>query len=682
MLIKLVFLVLLTWLSFVRANKLGYGPRICEVIAKSSIYDCSNLLLQWEDLETSLIEPTRTATSLSLASNNFSSIITNKTFNIFKLLDHTLNLSSNRLEKIESHGFFYNPDFRNPYSQLKTLRIRILDLSHNSFEVIPWNSINLLWTLEKIYFNGNTKLTVLDRGDLAVTLNMSFMSLTHLYFSSCSIELVKPDILKEFKSLKFLDLSGNNLRNINQKVGSVLYSLGGVDLRLGQNKLECSCHLLWLKKYLIKFGLNDTRCLINKPINIDSVPILVKQIPVNLVSNPNDMVLNSSMSSMSNLSQASNDTASVINLDDSKFMCEINFREPSKWFQVKDRDDRYEIVLKCLVQGYPLPSIRWNENNKSLDKKSTYKTFSIKEREIKTEGHLKTIESTLKFFLVVPIRPSLNGYRNYSCRAMLGSGLKKPKDPSTNEIETDSIQKMVDFKVYHGVDLAYSGWFSNDFSNTESSEVTLRNIYHSEKSDELEAAYIRSRQRPFIYWIILMVCLLFALMIVLFATYCIIHNNHKSAKMREELRFLGHSSYSVNKRSAIYLSSSTANTKHSSAVMSHDKSVLSPLKPDNIREHQEYISIYFNDNQNDQTPYSDSVHYSNLNDSPSSLLLNGATEITYTQSDQRDRSADSDNLQSSPVDSDDEAKSFEENISEYQDPEFDDLRKPDQRIEK
>lgn len=126
---------------------------ICEVLAKTTIYDCSNLGLEWPDLEKSLIEPTRTATSLNLASNNFGSHIANKTFNVFKLLDDTLNLSSNSIASIESHGFFVHP-YMNSQDRFNALGIKVLDLSFNSFQIIPWNAIKSLYNLQKLYFNG------------------------------------------------------------------------------------------------------------------------------------------------------------------------------------------------------------------------------------------------------------------------------------------------------------------------------------------------------------------------------------------------------------------------------------------------------------------------------------------------------------------------------------------------
>ena len=193
-----------------------------------------------------------------------------------------------------------------------------------------------------------------------------------------------------------------------------------------KQRLKCDCKLLWLKKYLLKYGPNNPECILNKP-NVTAT-ILVEKIPVNLVNNPN--MPSDQTTSLPDLTepfrQIKNDEyRRLTELDDVNFICELKFKDPGQWFQIKELENRYEITLKCLVRGYPEPTIRWNEDNKSLNKKSTYKMFMIEEKEVdemnKEDSYSKLIESTLKFIMVTPIRPSLNGYRNYTCRAMLNT---------------------------------------------------------------------------------------------------------------------------------------------------------------------------------------------------------------------------------------------------------------------
>jgi hypothetical protein len=189
--------------------------------------------------------------------------------------------------------------------------------------------------------------------------------------------------------------------------------------------------LLWLKKYLIKYAFEDTECILsNKIWNKQERSLAIKAIPVNLVSNPNDEeIINSARRINSSDSMSVESLKSVKRLDDSQFACDLEFQKQDNWYQIRELSDRYEITLTCLVSGFPRPSIRWNENNKSLNKKSTYKTFSIEEREIsvpsQSSSYLKTVESSLKLLLALPIRPSLNGYKNYSCRAMINDDSSK-----------------------------------------------------------------------------------------------------------------------------------------------------------------------------------------------------------------------------------------------------------------
>lgn len=247
----------------------------------------------------------------------------------------------------------------------------------------------------------------------------------------------------------------------------------------------------------------------------------------------------------------------------------------------------------------------------------------------------------------------------------------------------DLAQKVVEFKVYHGVDFAYS-WFSTDYAGMDSYMPTVRREKLPAEETFYKTSYILSKERPFVYWITLVACVILILVFLLFATYCIVRNNHKSAKMREELRFLGHSEYTLNnKRSVIYLTNPKVpkNTKPFSGMGSIDRSVLTPLKPDNIREHQDYSFVHYN--QTKCSPSNnDSAHYTNINfGSPSSILMNGAAEL-FDPTCQH-QSFDEEPIQSSPIESstesDDGMKSFDENIAEYQDPELVDLRAPGQK---
>lgn len=118
---------------------------------------------------------------------------------------------------------------------------------------------------------------------------------------------------------------------------------------------------------------------------------------------------------------------------------------------------------------------------------------------------------------------------------------------------------MVSFEIYHGVDFGYDSWFSsNSYPTIDSLESSPRsNSFNSDPN------YIRKHDRPFIYWIIMGCVVLFILVFVLFTSFCIVRNNHESAKMRAELQFFGPATYTANKRSAIYMTTPSTNRRQS-----------------------------------------------------------------------------------------------------------------------
>jgi len=203
-------------------------------------------------------------------------------------------------------------------------------------------------------------------------------------------------------------------------------------LFLKSKRLNCNCKLLWLKDYLRKNGHDKPTCSLDRSISHDlHKTSLVKTVAVDLVNNPNKEAL------AGQLGPASLEPSFIDNhyksklelteLDDSLFVCEIEFVEPVeplKWYQVTEGSEFIKISLTCVAQGYPRPEIRWNENNKSLDKKSEYKTWAIQDKIINDKLSMFTVESTLEFKLSLPIMPSLFGYKNYSCKAMLNTEAK------------------------------------------------------------------------------------------------------------------------------------------------------------------------------------------------------------------------------------------------------------------
>ena len=236
------------------------------------------------------------------------------------------------------------------------------------------------------------------------------------------------------------------------------------------------------------------------------------------------------------------------------------------------------------------------------------------------------------------------------------------------KLDKDLAQKMYLFRIHHeNEDDDVTGYTLPDIFNLESQY----------DSSSYNKDYVKKREKPFVYWIILVACILFTLMVILFATICIVRNNHKNVKLEEQLRYFSHSNYSVNKR--IYLNNVSTATRD---LNSSKFDAMQPLKPDNIREHQDYSSIYMNNNTSsvNKSPSRYSMPYSNVYfDTPTSLKGTNDFLLLAADDQAQNESFDQNPVDISQIERDNSScssKFYEENIEEYQDPEFDDLRKP------
>ena len=201
------------------------------------------------------------------------------------------------------------------------------------------------------------------------------------------------------------------------------------------------------------------------------------------------------------------------------------------------------------------------------------------------------------------------------------------------------------------------------------------------------------RYRQYIIWIIIAACLIFVIMDISFAVFCVLRAK-KNLKLEEQMftrsSSVNYSYSSIYKRSAIYLPSSSIRADNSSSTQ--------PLKPDVRREHQESSSIYANihrtpsrssaglydthDNkQKSNSPLDNSKnsYYSNYyyNNNTTSTSFKFPTN-SFSQDD-TDQSYDKNPVESSLIldDSSESSRSFEEeNLNEYKEPKFVDLRKP------
>jgi hypothetical protein len=366
------------------------------------------------------------------------------------------------------------------------------------------------------------------------------------------------------------------------------------------------------------------------------------------------------------------------------------------------------IVLTCQIETYPSASIKWFIGMNDLAKLHTKKDNHL--RSIKTHSatwlNATTRTHTLTSYVsLVYAREQLYN-ENFTCRSFF-------------KANTNYFVHSVLFEV-RGEDSAVAGF---DYLNPRGMMGVQRGgggLFSNERQ--------HIRNMPFIYWIILAICLLFSLTVVVFALVCIVRSNRNYARNKRATASMingsGGGDYyydSVNKRSAIYMRSAAAN-------YSDGGTLKQPLKPIVIRDHQDYSSIYSdvaattsNNHQSgggnrqmncsslsttltSSTPNNnDTPRYSRLSANTSSRRLLAVSAATGDQSfdhEPADRSflprlavtsghnrhaPNRNRYRNRGAGDDDEStassggassKLFEENFEEYKDPKFDDLSKP------
>ena len=276
-----------------------------------------------------------------------------------------------------------------------------------------------------------------------------------------------------------------------------------------------------------------------------------------------------------------------------------------------------------------------------------------------------------------------------------------------NNVTQDNVTKIYLVKssllIKFTEDKRYRENFSCKSFHNQSNEILFATLFELPSKDSIDSIFDYFKQKlsvkkdssrplknvPFIYWIILAICLMFSVTVILFATVCIIRSNrdYKKRKRASGRGMAGGSEYyydSIAKRSAIYMRSKY-----------DDRTLLKqPLKPIVIRDHQDYSSIYsdvHNEVGSSSNPHNSSLSTTLTSTTPNDLLrkLSGSgmskprqniNDLSFDR-DPIDRSfvhrarADQRSTRSSSSD-DSSNKLFEENFEEYQDPKFDDLSKP------
>ena len=646
-----------------------FDTKICPSLDKIWKFNCSHQDVKWSNL-VKFESNVRASNFLDLSNNLFFSepqgyIIKNLSLNIFKQLNTALNLSSNKFSRIESHAFYYHPVIVDDInrikfedSELKILELVEIDLSNNSFEIIPWNSVKNLSKLETLRLNQNP-INKLDLGDMTDLSENYFKNLTSLYLNKSNVEYVNPVVFELLKNLKVLDLSFNKIKYIDD-----FSNKGLISLYLFDNPLICDCRLLWFKNFLLNknFNLADYKnsqhtCLgnleiINKNFIIESKTLLFSESSIKIEKK---IVENSDAPIDSRI-----EPINIIQIEDKNFFCDLKIDNHIENLSVVNQKSR-KIRLNCIVKGFPEPYVKWLLGQRDIVRDLASSNTLLTHSETKFQNITYIVHSSLTMNLDHPLRQE-----DISCIAFFSTDSRPSKIPKPLHPKKGVLFKIINL-------IKDDSYLNQTFSSLNLTELTyLPSIQRSIFKDQ-----------PFIYYIIFGILFLFCFFVIILASVCLIRHKRAITRGEKQYGYSGSEYSSINKRSTIYTGSNSLRADSATTV---------PLKPDVIREHHDFGSI--NDNFY-RTPSRPSNYLNALMISPESInktfddndsvYTNNHSIPIYNVSRLIQQSFDQNPVENSSFEdtrssSRFSSKTFEENTDEYLEPKFDDLRKPKKHV--
>lgn len=590
-------------------------------------------------------------------------------FSFYKFVSLThVYLSSNMIKKIDEFAFYTNVSV--------PMIVEHLDLKENQLETLPWSALVKLNKLKTLHL-GQNPIKLLDYGDLASN-RENQLSIEELYLNGCEIEIIDPNVLRLFESLRILDLSSNKIRYVDGSLGSLIESRFAASfqhIHLYNNPLECTCHLVWLKEFFKRLNYKQsTQCRMKEQFNAKGEEIGAGNTKMEHYTIDNFKQVKHEDISLTQVNEKNGTTNETINspyvtksvnrmldLVTESFYCDLK----SSSSILIDKPSR-TIQLTCEIESYPHADIKWLLGEGDLEKLHTNKDNQL--RKIQMHRHADTNKTSQLYTLKSTVQ--LEYYRdeqllkeNFTCKAFLQN------------------------KIVHNV-----------LFELNSKDKSAVFEYFNKKMSVKKDGDRYMRQVPFIYWIILAICLLFSVTVIIFAAVCIVRSNRAYRRRKMEASKANGDYYydSINKRSAIYMRSQNPNDKTITTLKQ-------PLKPIVIRDHQDYSSIYSDNNNSTSNPNNSSLSTTLTSTAPygeppsrHSRLSNSRTNTAQRKTPNTPRKPNGRNetsFDNDPADvsfpspraadpfddtssSTNSSKLFEEDFEQYQDPKFDDLRKP------
>ena len=681
--------------------------------------NCSNSDLNWTSINDEKLGYIFPSKSLILANNSFriglndANPIEKYCLRRFYQLSDELILSHNSFDSIDELAFFTSKTYGHITDTIYPLNFTLLDLSHNSLTKMPLNSLKYLSNLTVLILNSNP-INRFDMGDLDLNdsdelmfklkhkSSFRFANLTEIYANSTEIETIDPSVLKEFRSLRVLDLSNNKIKHLSPDIYNIFYwSKIFREFHVKNNPLICDCKLLWLK-YLFKhlYGEHNTNnleatCIINTKPEIESSQVGSKSIVVrkqsylgSILDGPKKFLYDqNNLETRRSSSNSSTNSTRVINLfdlDDKMFICEMNI----SCISLKVPDNKFRI--ECITYSYPSVTQKWLLFDKDITK-------------LANENNAETVKIKIEYF------------EKFEYNGMDIPYVYKQEflaDYHETNLEAGSYSYKVslsgDGKIVQSAKIP-----TKTFSFIVHNDYYIPKLSESRSNETVLAAALNTPTKSFLYWLILALCILFAILVIIYVLLCILIRRQKNSKMEIHRRSFydnyttSNSDYSsINRRNPIYISN-----RSSSSRGNYDNTIMTqPLKPDTIREHQECNSIYSNLNNSKyinllfKTPSTPGRRITrfldfNNNSMNSNIYYNNSdssnSETNLVKSKSSRRKYDQTSYDRNPIEStllndpdgaestslSNSTKSFDENIEEYLDPEFDDLRKPEQKVQ-
>lgn len=194
-----------------------------------------------------------------------------------------------------------------------------LDLSYNALSIIPSHTFDSIPELRELRISGNPIQKILNQAFIHVP------QIVRLDLSNCRIHQIEPRAFQGLeKTLEWLDLGMNRLRDVNATSITSLFGLHGIEL--GNNLWNCTCKLRPLREWMLKNNI---------PSNVSPKC----KTPVRLEDKFWDK----------------------LNLEE--FACAPTI-EPNP--VTADQVAGGNVTLSCRIEGEPRPSTHWSVKNKIL----------------------------------------------------------------------------------------------------------------------------------------------------------------------------------------------------------------------------------------------------------------------------------------------------------------------------